>query len=75
MDYINGKGVWEVTERKTALAQGVPIVGTRWLDIEKGDAAHTNLRSRLVAQEYNDGSEYSGLFAATPPLEALRLLV
>lgn len=28
-----------------------------------------------MAQEFNDGQEYDGLFAATPPLEALRLLV
>ena len=31
-------------------------------------------RSRFVAKEYND-HEIDGLFAATPPLEALRLLV
>ena len=75
MEYINGKGTWEIMERQAAIAQGVPIVGTRWLDIEKGDLANTNLRSRLVAQEYHDGCEYAGLFAATPPLEALRLLL
>ena len=31
-------------------------------------------RSRFVAKEFNDGKEW-GLFAATPPLEALKLLI
>ena len=31
-------------------------------------------RSRLVGKEFNDG-QMDGLFAATPPLEALRFLV
>ena len=75
MGYINDKGVWKVVDRRWTLAREIPIVGTRWLDVDKGDARAPNLRSRLVAQEYNDGQEYTGLFAATPPLEALRLLV
>ncbi len=33
-----------------------------------------NYRSRLVAKEFNN-SEMEGLFAGTPPLEALRYLV
>ena len=32
------------------------------------------MRSRFVAKEFNTGGE-AGLFAATPPLEALRMLV
>ena len=75
MAYVNDKGVWKEVDRKWAIAQGIPIVGTRWIDVDKGDANEPKLRSRLVAQEYNDGQEYLGLFAATPPLEALRLLV
>ena len=33
-----------------------------------------NVRSRLVAMQINKGKE-EGLFAATPPLEALRMLL
>ena len=33
-----------------------------------------NDRSRFVGKEFNDG-QMDGLFAATPPLEALRFLV
>ena len=50
------------------------IIPTRWIDINKGDDQQPNYRSRLVAKEFNTGSA-EGLFAATPPLEALRLLL
>ena len=43
-------------------------------DINKGDDENPVYRSRLVGKEFNDG-QMDGLFAATPPLEALRFLV
>ena len=74
MDYVNKKGVWSVIPRHEALGRGLKIIPTRWIDVNKGDSAHPNYRSRLVAKEYNTGTQ-EGLFAATPPLEALRLLI
>ena len=50
------------------------LVRTKWIDTNKGDQAHPDYRSRLVAMEFNDGQDPS-LFAATPPLEAMRFLV
>ena len=47
---------------------------SRWIDINKGDDKSPNYRSRMVGTEFND-SVLEGLFAATPPLEALRLLL
>ena len=47
---------------------------SRWIDINKGDDQNPNYRSRMVGKEFNDGV-LEGLFAATPPLEALRLLL
>ena len=47
---------------------------SRWIDINKGDDKTPNYRSRMVGKEFND-SVLEGLFAATPPLEALRLLL
>ena len=46
----------------------------RWIDINKGDTDNPIMRSRLVGKEFNDGNG-EGLFAGTPPLEALRMLV
>ena len=40
--------------------------------MNKGDVANPDLRSRLVAQEYNVSKE-TGIFAATPPLEAVKM--
>ena len=74
MQYVKSKKVWRKMSRKMALASGYKIVGTRWLDINKGDEEKPDYRSRLVGKEYNDGFE-EGLFASTPPLEALRWLV
>ena len=53
---------------------GKDPIGTRWVDINKGDLEHPEYRSRLVAQELNQ-SKRDDMFAATPPLEALRLVL
>ena len=47
------------------------MVGVRWIDTNKGFG---NYRSRLVAQEFRTSREQA-LFAATPPLESLRVLL
>ena len=54
--------------------KGWEIVKSRWIDINKGDGKSPTYRSRMVGKEFND-SVQEGLFAATPPLEALRLLL
>ena len=53
---------------------GQPPVGTRWVDVNKGDDQNVEYRSRLVAQELNTHKRQD-LFAATPPLEAKKLLM
>ena len=42
--------------------------------MNKGDDPRKNCRSRLVGKEFNNGA-MDGLFAGTPPLEALRYLM
>ncbi len=46
----------------------------RWIDINKGDVDNPNYRSRLVAREIKRDSR-TDLFAATPPLEAMKLVL
>ena len=53
---------------------GKPPIGTRWVDVNKGDDQNPDYRSRLVAQEINDHQRVD-LFAATPPLEAKKMLM
>ena len=57
---------------------GKPPITARWLDINKGDDKDEVYRSRYVAREIkkkHGGNERENLFAATPPLEALKLLL
>ena len=49
-------------------------INVKLVDRTKGDRQHMNVRSRLVAKQINTGEEH-GLFAATPPFEALRMLL
>ena len=68
------KEVWQPISQDEARRRGWKVVKTRWIDINKGDEDTPNYRSRLVAKEFNDGAG-EGLFASTPPLEALRFLI
>ena len=76
IEYCRDKSVWIKITRAEAQRRGIKIIKTRWLDINKGDRWHPNYRSRFVGKEFNDqkGGE-PGWFAATPPLEALKLLI
>ena len=49
-------------------------LGSRWVDVNKGDHSSPDVRSRLVAQEiaFHRNDDF---YAATPPLEALRMLL
>ena len=60
------KECWDTT--------GQGPIGTKWIDINKGDKLHPEYRSRLVAQEIKMDKR-NDLFAATPPIEALRCLL
>ena len=53
---------------------GVHPIGTRWVDINKGDNVHPEFRSRVVGQEIKVDRR-DDLFAATPPLEAMKFLL
>ena len=52
---------------------GKAPIGCRWIDINKGDDEKPEYRSRLVAKEINR-SPNAEMFAATPPLEAKKML-
>ena len=74
MQHIKKTNLYTKVPRSKALKIGQKIVGVRWIDINKGDLVNLNYRSRLVAKEFNN-SLRPDLFAATPPLEALKLII
>ena len=64
-------GVWEeVPVSECGRRTGRRPIGTRWVDVNKGDVHNPEVRCRLVAQEVNTYKE-DAFFAATPPLEIL----
>ena len=74
IQYTIQKRVYKKIPRREAVSKGWKIIKTRWLDINKGDDESPVYRSRMVGKEFNDG-EMDGIFAGTPPLEALRYLL
>ena len=72
IEYVKKMGVYTKVPRSHAT--GKKVIKLRWIDVNKMDAANPLIRSRLVAKEYNDHID-PNLFAATPPIEALRYLL
>ena len=61
---------------KFEMPPGTKVVGTRWVETNKGSAEAPKVRSRLVSQEFNVSGDPAGeLFAPTPPLGATRYLL
>ena len=50
------------------------VIGTKWIDTNKGDIDNPKIRSRLVGKDFRIGPD-DELFASTPALEVLRLIV
>ena len=74
ISYIDKMNVWMKITRAEAISKGWKVIATRWIDVNKGDMNNPLYRSRLVGKEFNDGYG-EGLFASTPPLEALKFLI
>ena len=81
MDFMARLKVWDAVDVAICWAEtGRPPIGTRWVDGNKGDLTRPDYRSRLVVQETKASGtiaagDVGATFAATPPLEALRLLL
>ena len=75
IQYFREMGVYEKVDIEECWkAIGKAPIAVRWVDINKGDTANPNYRSRLVAKEFNTGP-CPELYAATPPSECLRLMI
>ena len=74
MKYFKDMKVYERVPRSHLATKGGKIIGTMWIDTNKGDADNPNFRCTLVGMEFRTGPD-DALFASTPPLEALRLII
>ena len=52
MEYIEKRRVYKYATRGDAKSCGQNVIGTKWIDTNKGDEMDENYRSRLVAQEF-----------------------
>ena len=73
IEFFRKMKVYEKVPRSRAKEDGCKVITTRWLDINKGDDERPNYRARLVGREIKMDNRLD-LFAATPPLESLRLI-
>jgi hypothetical protein len=74
IEYIHKTNLYTKVPRSKATNLGAKVISVRWIDINKGDAILENYRSRLVAREIKK-DDRPDLFAATPPLEALKTIL
>ena len=75
LDYFESKQVWELVPKSEARrVTGKDPVSVRWVHTNKGDNDNPDLRARLVARQMRGAGE-DPIFAPTPPLESLRLIL
>ena len=74
MGFFKTMGVYDRVPRSEQAQTKGKIIGTRWIDTNKGDFDNPRIRSRLVGKEFRTGPD-DALYASTPPLEALRLVM
>ena len=70
MEFFKKMKVYTKVKREAWMS----IISTKWIDTNKGDEKAPNLRARLVGCEYKKDKR-DDLFAATPPLESLRMIL
>ena len=77
ISYMEGRNIWTLRPIEECWElTGKPPVSVRWVDTNKGGKEEFIVRSRLVARDFKGGDkDRDDLFAETPPLEALRLLL
>ena len=49
-------------------------IGTKWIDVNKGDSDNPRIRCWLVGKQFRIGPD-DAAYASTPPLEALRVVL
>ena len=75
LETVKKMKVWVKVDREQCFRDtGKPPIKLRWVDINKGDEAKPNHRSRIVAKEIKTNNR-PDLFAATPPIEHIKYLV
>ena len=73
--YISDSNLYTKVPIKECVERtGKQPIAVKWIDRNEQDAKNPLYRSRLVGKEFNTCNDIT-LYAATPPLEALRLII
>ena len=73
MQFFRNMKVYDKVPRWMAARDGCKVITTKCRDINKGNQRNPNYRARLDGREIKTDSRLD-LFAATPPLESLRVI-
>ena len=74
MDFFKSMGVYDYVPRSEQKLTGGKLIGTKRIDVNKGDSENPRLRSRMVGKEFRTGPD-DALYASMPPIEALRAVL
>ena len=74
MKCFNGMRVYDRVPRDEQRRTGGKVIGTKWIDVNKGDLDRPNIRCRLVGKEFRTTPD-DALYASTPPFKALRIIL
>ena len=73
MKFIRDRGIYTKVPRSEAATNGCKVISTKWLDVKMSDDVSPTIRTRMFETELKLDNRLD-LFAATPPLEALRMI-
>ena len=75
LDFMNRLGVYRKRPRTWATDRGIPVIPTKWVDVNKVDAKQPEYRSRLCAEVLKRWDPtMPGSFASMGPLECVMFL-
>ena len=75
LDFVSQLGVSRKRPRTWATDRGFPVISTKWVDVNKGNAKQPECRSRLCRKELKRWAPtIPGTFASMGPLECVILL-
>ena len=75
LDFMSRLGVYRKRPRTWATDRSIPVIPTKWVDVNKGNAEQPEYRSRLCGGELKRwGLKKPGTFASMGPLECLTFL-
>ena len=73
MKFFRDRGVYECVPRSEQRETGGKIIGTKWIDVSKGDFDSPRIRCRLVGKKFRTGPD-DALYVSSPPLKGLRIV-